>query len=361
MDGSPAEISKAFSIKGSVTEAKPFGSGHIHDTYRVLTSAGGEYILQRINDVVFPDVEGLQENIRIVTGHLYRRLSAIPGSYPARQSLTTIMATGGRGWYRAEDGSYWRMFLFIADHHNYDTVKNESLAFEGGRAVGRFTALVSDLSPALLKEIIPGFHNTPARIEAFRRVLDADPAGRAASVRTETEKILARTAEMHQIVRLGEEGLIPLRVTHNDTKFNNILFDGNDKALCMIDLDTVMPGYVHYDFGDAIRTAAATAPEDEADLGRMGIDMKLFRAWTGGFLAEAGDILTATEKKWLAFAPRLITCEQALRFLTDHINGDSYYKIRFPGHNLQRARAQIKLLESMEANAAAMESVVTNC
>lgn len=355
-----AEIYRAFNPAGALVSAVRFGNGHIHDTFRITTTSVSVpgYILQRINTNVFRNIEGLQGNIEKVTEHICRKLTTIPVSQPDRQCLRLIPTHEGKSWYTHTDGSCWRMYLFIANHSNYEIVDSEGRAFEGGRAIGNFTAMVADMDPAKLEETIPGFHNTPSRIDNFMRSLKNDNAGRAASVVVESEKIIARAGSMKIIVKLGREGKIPLRVTHNDTKFNNILFDENDHALCVIDLDTVMPGYVHYDFGDAIRTAASTAAEDEPDLDRVSINLRFYDAWTGGFLSEAGKYLTRAEKEWLSFAPRLITYEQALRFLNDYINGDIYYRTSFPGHNLQRARTQLRLLESMEENAPEMEMIV---
>ncbi|MBE0676280.1 MAG: aminoglycoside phosphotransferase family protein [Bacteroidales bacterium] len=356
----PEKLFSLFATEGEFRSCTPFGSGHIHDTFRVDTRdpATPDYILQRINDVVFRDVTGLQGNIMTVTRHIRGKLMSVPGSDHQRRCLTPIATREGRSWHTAPDGSHWRMFLYITNHRSYDIVDTEQKAYEGGRAIGQFTAMLADLPGESVTETIPDFHNTVRRIETFRRSLLADSAGRVSGVRAETGKILDRADKMSSIIRLGEQGLIPLRITHNDTKFNNVLLDDDDKALCVIDLDTVMPGYVHYDFGDAIRTAASTATEDAEDLTTVALSLPLYRAWTRGFLSETNAILTPAEKEWLPFAPQLITYEQALRFLTDYIDGDIYYKISHSGHNLQRARTQLRLLESMEENYSAMEAIV---
>ena len=250
------------------------------------------------------------------------------------------------------------MFVYIRNHRSYDIVDTEAKAFEGGRAIGRFVFMLSDLPGDSVAETIPGFHNIEKRLKALSESISADRADRRRFVAGEIDEILKRSGEMSHILRLGREGKIPLRITHNDSKFNNILLDENDKALCVIDLDTVMPGYVHYDFGDAIRTAACTAAEDETDLSLVSFSVPLFEAWTKGFLGETREILTPTEKEWLAFAPRLITYAQTVRFLTDYLDGDVYYKTKHTEHNLERTRTQLHLLKSMEQQSESMERIV---
>jgi len=250
------------------------------------------------------------------------------------------------------------MFIFIPDHRSYDIVDTPARAYEGGKAIGRFQAMLADLPGAPLFETIPFFHDIEKRLDTFFRSMKSDPANRVAEVSAEIDFVLRRSEEMKVILRLGREGKIPLRITHNDTKFNNILLDNNDKALCVIDLDTVMPGYVHYDFGDAIRTAANSAAEDEEDLAKIKMDIRLFEAYTEGYLSETRSTLNETEKEYLAFAPRLITFIMALRFLTDYIDGDHYYKIHHEHHNLQRARSQFRLVESMEEQYGEMREII---
>jgi thiamine kinase-like enzyme len=252
------------------------------------------------------------------------------------------------------------MFIFISDHRSYERVDSLHKAFEGGKAVGRFQALLSDLPGDPLHETIPDFHNIVRRLETFHSVISDDPAGRVSSAVKEIAEIISRGEEMKVIIRLGEEGRIPIRITHNDTKFNNILFDSNDRALCIIDLDTVMPGYVHYDFGDAIRTATNTANEDSPDLSSVSMDTGIYEAYAKGYLAETKGTLNDTEIEYLAFAPKLLTYIMATRFLTDYLDGDKYYKIKYPEHNLQRNRVQIALLRSMEANYQKMQQIIKN-
>jgi hypothetical protein len=266
----------------------------------------------------------------------------------------------GKSFFTDEEGNYWRMFIFISDHRSYERVDSFSKAYEGGRIIGQFQSMLSDLPGKPLHETIPDFHNVSRRLEAFHRVIEKDPAGRASSVAEEIGEIIRREEEMKVIVRLGREGRIPLRITHNDTKFNNILFDSNDRALCIIDLDTVMPGYVHYDFGDAIRTGTNRADEDSEDLSAVSMDTDIYRAYAEGYLSAARDTLSRTEIEYLAFAPKLLTYIMATRFLTDYIDGDNYYKIRYPLHNLQRNRVQLALLRDMEAKYETMVQTIKN-
>lgn len=340
-----------------------FGPGHIHDTYRIKT-AGNEsddYILQRLNTNVFRDIPRLQENMERVTTHLRQKISAMPGSDVKRECLTLMPAADtGKSFFVDGESNFWRMFIFISDHRSYERVDSYNRAFEGGRIIGQFQSMLADMPGEPLHETIPDFHNIVRRLDTFHQVIEKDPAGRVTSVIREIEEIVSREEEMKVIIMLGEEGRIPLRITHNDTKFNNILFDGNDRALLIIDLDTVMPGYVHYDFGDAIRTATNRADEDSEDLSSVSMDIDIYRAYAEGYLRAARETLNDTETEYLAFAPKLLTYIMATRFLTDYIDGDIYYKIRYPQHNLQRNRVQIALLKDMEAQYEKMVQIIKN-
>jgi hypothetical protein len=357
------EIFKFFSIEGTFLSGVSFGPGHIHDTYRITTAEKDcdDYILQRLNSNIFRDIQRLQENIERVTEHIRKKLAAVPGSDLKRECLTLIPVTGTRRTYFVDEaGNYWRMFIFISDHRSYERVDSYGKAFEGGRAIGKFQAMLADLPGDPLHETIPDFHNIVKRLETFHRVINDDPVGRVAFAAREIEEITQREEEMKQIIRLGEEGRIPLRITHNDTKFNNILFDMNDRALCLIDLDTVMPGYVHYDFGDAIRTASNRVDEDCEDVNAVSMDLEVYRAYSEGYLSETMATLNDTEKEYLPFAPKLLTYIMATRFLTDFIDGDNYYKIKYPLHNLQRNKVQVALLKSMEAQYSDMVKIIKN-
>jgi Ser/Thr protein kinase RdoA (MazF antagonist) len=354
------EIYEYFEADGTFHDGEPYGSGHIHDTFRIRTveAEKDDYILQRLNNRIFKNIPELQNNIERVTVHLRNKLKAIPGSDIKRECLSLIASKSGKTWIIDKEGNYWRMYIFISRHHSYNVVDNPDKAFEGGKAIGRFQAMLADMPGGPLFETIPWFHDIEKRLEAFNIKIKENPVGRVDSVQKEIRQVLDRADEMKIILRLGKEGKIPVRITHNDTKFNNILLDENDKALCVIDLDTVMPGYVHYDFGDAIRTAANTASEDEDDLSMVRMDINLFKAYSEGYLSETGDTLNDVEKEYLAFAPRLITYTIAVRFLTDFIDGDNYFKIHHELHNLQRARAQLRLVMSMEEQYEEMRRII---
>jgi Ser/Thr protein kinase RdoA (MazF antagonist) len=354
------DIFEHFAADGSYLNGEPYGSGHIHDTFRITTIEPDkdDYILQRLNKKIFTNIPELQHNIERVTVHLRNKLGCIPGSDIKRECLTLIPSKDGNTWFTDSEGNFWRMYIFISNHHSYNLVDSPDKAYEGGKAIGRFQAMLADMPGGPLFETIPWFHNIEKRLEAFSAKIKEDPAGRVSSVRYEIDQILNRADEMKIILRLGREGAIPLRITHNDTKFNNILLDENDKALCVIDLDTVMPGYVHYDFGDAIRTATNTASEDENDLSKVRMDIGLFKAYSEGYLSETVETLNEAEKEYLAFAPRLITYTIAVRFLTDFIDGDNYFKIHHKLHNLQRTMAQLRLVMSMEEQYEAMRSII---
>ncbi len=354
------EIASRFRHSGTFAKAFPYGSGHINDTYKVetLEDDAPDYLLQRVNHLVFKNVPGLMSNIDRVTRHIRAKLEQIPGSDPDRETLTLIHTHEGGIFYQDPEGNFWRMYIFIRDNRSYDIVTTPEQAFEGGRMFGRFQAMLTDLPGEPLVDTIPNFHNIEWRLGDFEETIARDAAGRVASVKDEIRFIRRRAEEMSSILLLGREGLIPMRITHNDTKFNNVLLDQNDKGLCVIDLDTVMPGYVHYDFGDSIRTTTNTAAEDEKDLSLVEMDIRLFEAYASGFLDETRKTLTITEIDYLAFAGKLFPYIIGLRFLTDYIDGDNYFKIKHEHHNLQRARAQFKLLSSMEAQFREMRGII---
>lgn len=349
-----------FNTTETVDAIAPTGSGHINDSFTVMVSPAGApaYLLQRINHHIFKDVPQLTENILQVTNHLARRLQKDGAAFPDYQVLTPIATKNGRYYHPDTDGNYWRLYRFIARGKSYDVVVNNQLAREGGRAFAIFQDLTSDLDLSQLKETLPDFHNIETRLRAFHDTVHRDPADRVKEVTAEIGFVESRAAEMHTILNLGRSGAIPLRVTHNDTKFNNVLFSEDDQAICVVDLDTVMPGYVLYDFGDAIRTGANTAAEDEQDMQKIDIDLGLFHAYAEGYLSIAGSFLNSAEIAHLAFSAKFMTYIIGLRFLTDHIDGDRYYRIHHPGHNLQRARAQFRLLEKMEERYAGMQSII---
>lgn len=337
----------------------PFGSGHINDTYLVETSGPppGSFILQKINTSVFRDPEGLIRNILLVTGHI-RRYSAAESPEKALLVPELQKTTTGEYCHREPSGSCWRLYPMIDDSHSFDRIETNALAREAGRAFGLFQYLTAGIDTAQLTETLPMFHRFGNRLNAFRLAVMNDPAGRKTTAGPEIAYAEQRVKEMEKMDELTGNGLVPCRVTHNDTKINNVLFSRENRAIAIIDLDTVMPGSLLYDFGDAIRTGACTADEDEPDRSRVAISLPLFRAYAEGFLHATSSFITPAEREHLVFSARFMTYLIGLRFLTDHLNGDTYYRTRFPGHNLQRARAQFALLESMENLAGEMEQCI---
>jgi thiamine kinase-like enzyme len=355
----PEQVFSGFKTEASFRTASRIGSGHINDTYLITTgNSHVSYVLQRINSSIFKDIPGLMRNIGIVTRHLEQKILSGDPHASSFSILRLIPSTDGELYFRDPEGESWRLYNFIEGSKSYDIVESPALAMEGGRAFGLFQYLTSDIPAGELTETIPHFHDLGKRLGTFRDTVLKDPVKRADEVRKEIDFIEKRASEMMLIPELGREGKIPLRVTHNDTKFNNILFSHKNRATCIVDLDTVMPGYILYDFGDAIRTGANQAMEDEKDLRKICIDLELFEAYSKGYLETARQFLNATEIRNLARSAGFMTFIIGLRFLTDHIDGDHYYRILFPGHNLQRARAQFRLLESMEENAKRMEEIV---
>jgi len=317
------------------------------------------YVLQRINHHVFRNVEGLMSNIDKVLEHLEKRLAIQDASTNGLLPLRLIPARDGSNHCRDAEGDYWRMYNFIPGSYSYDTIGTTTLAREAGKAFGTFQMLTAGLDGASLVETIPDFHNIAARLRTFRETVARDPLHRAAETPGEIRFAEERAEVMHRILDLGREGRIPLRVTHNDTKINNILFDETGRAVCIVDLDTVMPGFSLYDFGDAIRTGASAAAEDEEDLSKVNIRMDLFSAYSEGYLSVTRSFLTPEEIRNLAFSARFMTFIIGLRFLTDHLDGDRYYRIRFQNHNLVRARNQFRLVSRMEEHADQMEQIIS--
>ncbi|MCR8557190.1 aminoglycoside phosphotransferase family protein [Mucilaginibacter sp. BJC16-A38] len=357
-----SEIVSNFCIEGNIAAIVPYGSGHINDTFHVKNSdpALPGYLLQRINHYVFKNVPALMGNVQLVTNHLKGKLAQIPGSNPAREVLTIVSTRDEQSFFCDKDGHYWRMYCFLKDTKSYDMVLTEQQAYEGGKAFGKFQLLLSDLDASLLHETIPGFHNVTTRLDRLNRAVLADPKNRVKDVLSELEFVIERAGSMATIINLGKEGKLPLRIIHNDTKFNNILLDINDREQCVIDLDTVMPGYIAYDFGDAIRTIINTAAEDEEDLQKIKLSFPLFKAYTEGYLKGACSFLSDVEVKSLLMGVLLIPYIQVIRFLTDYIEGDVYYKIHFPEHNLQRTRAQLQLLKKLEEEYDVLDQIIQN-
>lgn len=334
---------KAFDIPGNILSCEPYGFGHINRTFLVVSDTGLRYILQGINEVVFADVPGLMANVIAVTGHL----SGIVDD--SRECLHLVKTRTGEDYLKDEDGKYWRLYDFIEQSLCLQAAEQPSDFYESAVAFGRFQRQLADFPADSLNETIPNFHNTPDRYRKFHQVLEADVEGRAKECRYEIEEFLKREADGAVLQNWLKEGKLPLRVTHNDTKLNNVMLDEKTrKALCVIDLDTVMPGLMAYDFGDSIRFGAATAAEDEKDISKVNIDLELYATYIRGFLGSCPE-LTEDELMSLPWGARLMTLECGLRFLTDYLDGDHYFAVHRPGHNLDRCRTQLKMVQEMEA------------
>jgi hypothetical protein len=349
-------VLRQFEIHGEFVSAEPYGSGHINDTYRAVVAQAGtvvRYLVQRINHVVFSDPPGLMHNIARVTTHLAAKAQGEPDA--GRRVLTLVPACSGQPWHQDEHGNYWRVYLFIERALTYDMVESPGQAYQAARAFGLFQRRLADLPPPRLHETIPGFHHTPRRFAALEQAIAADAAGRVALAQPEIEFALA-----HQtLTTLLLDANLPERVTHNDTKFNNVMLDDETgEGICVIDLDTVMPGLVGHDFGDMVRTTTSPAKEDERDLSKVQMQFPMFEALARGYLSAAGGFLTQAEKELLPFSGRLITFEIGIRFLTDFLSGDAYFKVHRDGHNLDRCRTQFALMESIQQQEAEMVRLV---
>lgn len=354
-------ILRNFQIEGQLLEVVPYGTGHINDTYasRFQTGAGVvRYIHQRINHRVFKEPEKLMQNVERVTRYAREKIMAA-GGQPDRETLNLIPATTGRSFFKSADGNYWRTYMFIEGARTYDQVEDPRHVYSVSKAFGNFQKLLSTLPGERLHETIPNFHHTRKRFEALQAAVAQDTHQRAAAVGNEIEFALRREADAAIIVTLLAQGQLPERVTHNDTKLNNVMLDDQTGVgVCVIDLDTMMPGSALYDFGDSVRIGASTAPEDERDLSKVGVDLDMFDRLTRGYLDAARGFLTPAEIDLLAFSGRLLTFECGMRFLTDHLQGDVYFKICRPGHNLDRCRTQFRMVAEMERKMAEMEAIV---
>lgn len=337
-----ASILAQFEIKGTVQEVLPLGNGLINDTYRVVTEGTApDYVLQRINNAIFQDVDLLQHNIEVVTAHIRSRLEACNTDDIDRHVLQFVKAHDGKTYYRDEAGRYWRVMVFIPDSVTREAVTPQS-ARDCGKAFGHFEKMLVDV-PEPLGETIPDFHNMELRWRQLQEAVSNDAAGRLDEVRTIVEELERDAIEMCQTERLYREGRLPKRICHCDTKVNNMLFDQQGQVLCVIDLDTVMPSFIFSDYGDFLRTGANFTAEDDPDLSRVGFNVEIFKAFTTGYLESAREFLTPIEVELLPYAVALFPFMQCVRFLTDYLNGDTYYKIKYPTHNLDRTRNQLAL------------------
>ena len=344
-----------FTLAEKVVSAEPFGNGHINDTLKATNEKGEiKYVLQRINHLIFTNVDMLQNNINTVTTHIRKKLEAKGTNDIDRKVLTFLPTKDGKPYYFDGD-SYWRVCLFIPNSKSYEEVTPE-LSYEAGKAFGDFQSMLSDLPEGSLGETIPNFHNMEFRLQQFHDAVKANAAGRLEEVKDLIEEVEKRAEAMCIQERLYREGKLQKRTNHCDTKVNNMMFDADtDKVLCVIDLDTVMPGFVLSDIGDFIRTGANTGAEDDENLDNVNVNMDIFKAYTRGYMETAKAFLSPLEISLLPYGGRLLTYMQTVRFLTDYINGDTYYKIHSPKHNLIRTKAQFKLLQSLEEHAEEMD------
>ena len=352
------DILSHFAIPNEVAEPEPLRIGFINDSFVVRSKRIGEksYCLQRINHHIFKDVEGLMRNIQLVTTHIRRKLVEAGETDVDRKVLQLVPTHTGKFYYETPEGDYWRLYVLVEPATSQEKVTPASARLTG-EAFGRFQRQLADLPFGELCESIPNFHNMEFRLQQLDEALAADPVGRKAACTDIIDAINSRREEMCLAERLFREGKLPKHINHCDTKVNNVLFDEEGKPICIVDLDTVMPGFVFSDFGDFMRTAANTGAEDDPILDNIRVDLEVFKAYARGYLKEA-TFLTEVEKELLPYGCRLLTYMQTVRFFTDWINGDTYYKIAYPEHNIVRTRAQLRLLEEQEKSRPQMEQII---
>lgn len=353
-------IISQFNIDGKLVSCERYGEGHINQTYLAVTEVDGErkdYIVQKINHNLFKDVKRLMDNIMLVTEHNRKKIAARGGN-PDRESLSLVYTNDGKPFYHGEDG-YFRVYKFITDAVAYQTVEKPEHFYQSAVAFGKFAKLLSEFDAAVLYESIPDFHNTEKRYENFLKAVEEDKMGRLKEVQKEVEFVKKRKDYCGRIVSLLKSGKMPLRVTHNDTKLNNVMLDKKTgEPVAVIDLDTIMQGSLCYDFGDSIRFGCNHADEGERDLSKVNFDIELFKAYADGYLSAIGKDITEIERDNLAFGSILMTYECGMRFLTDYLEGDTYFRIKRPSHNIDRTRMQFKLVEDMEKALPEMEKII---
>jgi len=355
-----SEVVSNFNCEVDINSLKTYGSGHINDTYFIknVNSSGCDYLLQRINHHIFKDVPQLTSNMCKVIDHLKDKLLLSGSGNPEKEVMTLVPAKNGLYFYLDSNGDYWRLSYFLKNTKSYDVVETEKQAYEGGKAFGKFQAMLADLPTGILYEVIPDFHHIGRRLEQLNDAIVKDAADRLESVAVELDIIKTYADSMSYFQQPEQITGLPKRVIHNDTKFNNVLLNMKDEAQCVIDLDTVMDGYIAYDFGDAVRTIINTTVEDEADLSKIRLNIPLFNAYTKGYLKEAGQFISNTELNSLFKGVLLLPYMQSVRFLTDYLNGDQYFKIKFEGHNLQRTRAQLQLLKMLDQSSEILQHTI---
>ncbi len=355
-------IATQFQIEGQFIEAYPYGSGHINDTYAAVYQKQHHtkrYIHQRINHKVFKNPLGVMDNIQRVTHHVAQKLAVQEATTPPHQTLTLVPTRQDKLYHQDEDGNFWRTYIFIEGAQTYDAVTRPEQAYQVGKAFGYFQKLLIDLPSPRLLETIPDFHHTPKRLASFTSALEADVHNRAKNAQSEINFALQQKYLANVLIDFQAADKIPERITHNDTKLNNVMLDNaTGKEICVVDLDTVMPSLALYDFGDMVRTSTCLTVEDEQDLSKVKMEMPYFEALTRGYLDQAGDFLNETEKSLLVLSGKLITFEIGIRFLTDYLEGDTYFKTHRPDHNLDRCRSQFKLVQSISEQEAAMTHFV---
>ncbi len=351
-------VAAQFELPGQFASAMPYGSGHINDTYCAAFEQGAasaRYIIKRINHLIFKNPVALMENIQRVTSHIGRKCEGLADA--DRRVLTLVPTRDGNSYYRDAGGNHWRVYQFIERARTFDAVENTGQAFQAARSFGAFQKHLADLPAPRLRDTIPDFHHTPKRFAAFEKSVEADAANRAAQAKSEIEFALGNKPAASLLL----DAQLPERVTHNDTKLNNVMLDdASGEGICVIDLDTVMPGLALYDFGDMVRTSTSPTKEDERDLSKVGMQFPMFEALARGYLSTAAGFLTPEEKGLLPMAGKVITFEIGLRFLTDFLSGDTYFKVHREGHNLDRCRTQFKLVESIEQQTGAMSRLVSS-
>lgn len=356
------EVASHFVIFGQFLTSVPFGTGHINDTFLVTFDQAGtfvNYIVQRINHNVFKNPVAVMENIGRVSEHMKKKLDGVPEA--ARRSLEFHPTHDGKYVHIDTEGNFWRVYSCVEKCRTYDIIESADQAFQAARAFGNFQKALFDLPGGRLNDTIPFFHHTPKRFEALEDAIRKDTFKRASSCKAEIDFAINHKALCAKLLDLHAEGKLPERITHNDCKLNNVLIDdATGEGICVIDLDTIMPGFVLYDFGDMIRTSTSPAKEDEQDLSKVTMRFEMFEALVKGYLDAVGNSITPIEKELLPFSGKLITFTIGIRFLTDYLNGDVYFKTHRDGHNLDRCRTQFKLIESIETQEKAMDALVAS-